>query len=139
MAFVIAEPCIDIRDRSCMDVCPVDCIYEGARKLYIQPDECIDCGACEPECPVDAIAYVDDVLPEFAPHIQDNLLFFQDRLPGRDVPVGSPGGARDVGAIGVDTPMVAAHPAALSASVAPGALKRADGQLDDRGETAREV
>ena len=50
MTYVIAEPCIGIKDRSCVDVCPVDCIYEGEDQLYIHPDECIDCGACEPEC-----------------------------------------------------------------------------------------
>ena len=58
MTYVIAEPCIDVLDESCVAVCPVDCIHfdRGAdRKLYIDPDECIDCGACEPECPVNAI------------------------------------------------------------------------------------
>ena len=55
MTYIIAEPCIDVKDRGCVDVCPVDCIYEGEDMLYIHPDECIDCGACEPECPVTAI------------------------------------------------------------------------------------
>ena len=58
MTYVIAEPCIDVIDQSCVSVCPVDCIHfeEGSdRMLYIDPDECIDCGACEPECPVNAI------------------------------------------------------------------------------------
>ena len=58
MAYVIAEPCIDVLDIACVSVCPVDCIHyeEGVdRKLFIDPNECIDCGACEPECPVDAI------------------------------------------------------------------------------------
>ena len=55
MTYVIAEPCIDIKDKSCIEECPVDCIYEGERMLYIQPDECVDCGACEPECPNNAI------------------------------------------------------------------------------------
>ena len=57
MAYVIAEPCIDVLDISCVSVCPVDCIHyeEGVdRKLFIDPNECIDCGACEPECPVNA-------------------------------------------------------------------------------------
>src|SRR4029453_5885729 len=48
MTYTIAEPCIDVKDRGCVDECPVDCIYEGPRMLYIQPDECVDCGACEP-------------------------------------------------------------------------------------------
>jgi len=58
MTYVIAEPCIDVLDISCVSVCPVDCIHyeEGVdRKLFIDPNECIDCGACEPECPWGAI------------------------------------------------------------------------------------
>ena len=47
MTYIIAEPCIGVLDRGCVDVCPVDCIYEGPDQLYIHPDECIDCGACE--------------------------------------------------------------------------------------------
>ena len=64
MAYVITQPCVDVMDKSCVDVCPVDCIHyeEGVdRKLYIDPDECIDCGACEPACPVSAIFAEDDV------------------------------------------------------------------------------
>ena len=66
MAYVIAEPCIDVLDVSCVSVCPVDCIHfdEGTdRKLFIDPNECIDCGACEPECPTTAI-FAEDDLPE---------------------------------------------------------------------------
>src|SRR5438309_4891806 len=63
MTYVIAEPCIDIKDRSCIDVCPVDCIHETDRMLVIDPEECIDCGACEPECPVEAI-FPEDALPQ---------------------------------------------------------------------------
>ena len=63
MAYVIAEPCIGTKDTACVDVCPVDCIhprkdeptFEGEKQLYIHPDECIDCGVCEPECPAEAI------------------------------------------------------------------------------------
>ena len=55
MPYVIAGACVDVNDKSCVEECPVDCIYEGRRKSYINPRECIDCGACEPECPVDAI------------------------------------------------------------------------------------
>ena len=55
MPYVIAEPCISVKDKACVEVCPVDCIYEGETQLYIHPDECIDCGACEPVCPVEAI------------------------------------------------------------------------------------
>jgi ferredoxin len=66
MTYVIAEPCIDVLDISCVSVCPVDCIHydEGVdRKLFIDPNECIDCGACEPECPVEAI-FPEDALPD---------------------------------------------------------------------------
>ena len=48
MPYIIAEPCINVKDKACVEVCPVDCIYEGADMLFIHPDECIDCGACEP-------------------------------------------------------------------------------------------
>jgi len=63
MTYVIGEPCIDIKDRACVDVCPVDCIHEVGRMYVIDPEECIDCGACEPECPVEAI-FPEDALPE---------------------------------------------------------------------------
>ena len=62
MAYIISEPCVDLKDASCVDVCPVDCIYEGERMYYINPDECIDCAACEPVCPVAAI-FAEDALP----------------------------------------------------------------------------
>ena len=110
MVYVIAEPCIDVVDRACVDECPVDCIYEGARALYIQPDECIDCGACEPVCPVEAIFYEDDLPEQWADYQGDNAGFFLDTLPGRAQPLGSPGGAAKVGPLGADTPMVAGHP-----------------------------
>ena len=61
MTYVITQACVDVLDKACIDECPVDCIYEGDRMLYIHPDECVDCGACEPVCPVEAIYYEDDV------------------------------------------------------------------------------
>jgi NAD-dependent dihydropyrimidine dehydrogenase PreA subunit len=108
--YVIAEPCIDVVDRACVDECPVDCIYEGERALYIHPDECIDCGACEPVCPVEAIFYEDDLPEKWADYHSDNVRFFSDPLPGRVAPLGSPGGAAKVGALGVDTALVSGHP-----------------------------
>lgn len=63
MTYVIAQPCVDVKDRACVDECPVDCIYEGNRMLYIHPDECVDCGACEPVCPTKAI-FAESDLPE---------------------------------------------------------------------------
>ena len=62
MAYIIAEPCINGKDKACVEVCPVDCIYEGETMLYIHQDECIDCGACEPVCPVKAI-FAEDETP----------------------------------------------------------------------------
>ncbi len=110
MTYVIAEPCIDVMDRACVDECPVDCIYEGERSLYIQPDECIDCGACEPVCPVQAIFYQDDLPQEWSAFTADNAAFFDTVLPGSSRALGSPGGAAKVGPTGVDTPLVAAFP-----------------------------
>lgn len=76
MAYIITEPCIGVKDKSCMDVCPVDCIYEGEDMLYIHPEECIDCGACEPECPVDAIFPEDEVPEKWREFIAKNYDFF---------------------------------------------------------------
>ncbi|MFR9805076.1 ferredoxin [Pseudonocardia sp. RS010] len=119
MAYVITSTCIDVLDKSCMDVCPVDCIYEGARKLYIQPDECIDCGACEGACPMSAIAYEESVAPDELIHVEDNRAFFFDVLPGREEPLGEPGGSPDVGRVGVDTPLVSSAPQGQNIPTAP--------------------
>ena len=85
MTFVITEACIDVKDTACVDVCPVDCIhptsdntefFDDAPQLYIDPEECIDCGVCEPECPVEAI-YAEDALPEeFLHSVEINAEFF---------------------------------------------------------------
>ncbi|MCS6267676.1 MAG: 4Fe-4S dicluster domain-containing protein [Vampirovibrio sp.] len=65
MPFVIGEACVNVKDKACVGVCPVDCIYEfdGEPQLYIHPDECIECGACGPVCPVNAI-FLDSEMPE---------------------------------------------------------------------------
>ncbi len=89
MTYVIAEPCVDVKDKACIEECPVDCIYEGARMLYIQLDECVDCGACEPVCPVEAIYYEDDLPGEWGGYTRLNADFFEA--------LGSPGGAAKVG------------------------------------------
>lgn len=96
MTFIITEPCVGTCDTSCVEVCPVDCIHgpldveeikeiqlagDGARlanvQLYIDPDICIDCGACEPECPVEAIFEEDDVPEEYNDDIEKNYAFFR--------------------------------------------------------------
>ena len=106
MPYVIASACIDVNDKACVDECPVDCIYEGCRKSYINPKECIDCGACEPVCPVEAISQDRRVPDEDEQFINDNLIFFSEVLPGRDEPLGLPGGASKVGELGTDTQLV---------------------------------
>src|SRR3954471_23153338 len=102
MTYVIAQPCVDLKDRACIEECPVDCIYEGKRSLYIHPDECVDCGACEPVCPVEAIYYEDDVPEQWADYYNANVEFFND--------LGSPGGAAKMGVIDKDHPLIEALP-----------------------------
>jgi AcrR family transcriptional regulator/NAD-dependent dihydropyrimidine dehydrogenase PreA subunit len=102
MAYVIALPCVDLLDKTCIDECPVDCIYEGERMMYIHPDECVDCGACEPVCPVEAISFVADTPAEWKVFHSVNAEFFDD--------LGSPGGAAAVGKIHKDHPLVAGLP-----------------------------
>ncbi len=76
MPYVIAEPCVGVKDKSCVAVCPVDCIHEGGEQLFIDPNECIDCGLCEPECPVDAI-FMEDELPEqWKSYVSKNAEFY---------------------------------------------------------------
>ncbi len=81
MAYVICEPCVGVKDKACVEICPVDCIYEGSKEgfpemLFIHPDECIDCGVCQPECPVSAIYPEDDVPEEWTNYISLNKEFF---------------------------------------------------------------
>ena len=84
MPYVITEACVTVKDKSCVDVCPVDCIYEGPEQLFIHPDECIDCGACEPECPVTAIFPEEDVPANMKQFVQINRDVFKgDAPPGR--------------------------------------------------------
>ena len=63
MTYIVGDNCIGCKYTDCVEVCPVDCFYEGENMLVIHPDECIDCGLCEPECPVDAI-FADTDIPE---------------------------------------------------------------------------
>jgi len=96
MTYVIGAPCIDVLDRACVEECPVDCIYEGARTLYINP--------------VEAIFYEDDLPSAFGPFLADNAAFFDEALPGRSAPLGAPGGAAAFGVVGADTGLVANYP-----------------------------
>jgi NAD-dependent dihydropyrimidine dehydrogenase PreA subunit len=84
MAYVIAEPCIGVKDTACVDACPVDCIhpkkdaekFEAETMLYIDPVECIDCGACVPVCPVSAIFALDDLPEKWSEYAQKNAAYF---------------------------------------------------------------
>ena len=80
MTYIIAQPCIDVKDKACVDVCPVDCIHpvdgEYVDQLFIDPDECIDCGACEPECPVEAIFTEEDLPAEWSHFLKINADYF---------------------------------------------------------------
>lgn len=104
MTFVITEPCIDTQDKSCVGECPVDCIYEGDRMMYIHPEECIDCGACVDVCPVSAI-FMDVDLKGDSQHYlaRANTVFAE---------LGMPGGAKRHGPLGTDHPDITAMPPA---------------------------
>jgi NAD-dependent dihydropyrimidine dehydrogenase PreA subunit len=86
MAYTITAPCVDVKDQACVEVCPVDCIhYEESvdRTLFIDPNECIDCGACEPVCPTEAI-FANDAVPEDQkPWIEVNALWYTDKDAAR--------------------------------------------------------
>ena len=87
MAFIITSPCIGTKDTACVDVCPVDCIhptkdepeFESSEMLYIDPEECIDCGACEPACPVEAIFEEDAVPDDQKDYIQKNADWYKNK------------------------------------------------------------
>jgi len=85
MTYVITEACIDVKDKSCIEVCPVDCIYadEEDRICYIHPTECIDCAACEPACPVQAIFLEEELPAESTEFTRINALWFDDKVAAR--------------------------------------------------------
>jgi ferredoxin len=90
MTYVITEPCIGLKDSSCVEVCPVDCIHpapgepghDEAEQLFIDPDECIDCDACVETCPVDAIFADDQVPEEMEAFKARNAEYFATQQPG---------------------------------------------------------
>ena len=79
MPYIISEPCIGVKDASCVDVCPVDCIHttDDSPQYYINPDQCIDCAACETACPVTAIFHEYDLAEDQKPYIRINANFFK--------------------------------------------------------------
>lgn len=86
MPFVIAEPCVDVTDQACVGVCPVACINfekDKDRKLYIDPGECIDCGACEPACPVEAIYPELDLPYKWGDYADIDALWYRNKEAAR--------------------------------------------------------
>ena len=83
MTYIIAEPCIDVKDKSCVEVCPVDCIHgtDDDKMLFINPEECIDCGACEPACPVQAIFPEEEIPEKWKPFIGKNYEYYGQTPP----------------------------------------------------------
>ena len=102
MTYVITSTCIDVKDGIGQKVCPVECIYEGGRMMYIQPDECINCGICVSVCPVQAIYEDADVPGEEEEFISANAEFFGAGVTGW----GAPGGVSPKYVSKLDTPLV---------------------------------
>jgi len=111
VAFVIGETCIDVKDGTCTQVCPVDCIYEGGRMFYIQPDECINCALCVSVCPVEAIFEEDELPAPWHRFIAVNREFFGPEVTGW----GAPGGLSDTHRTEEDHPTVAGWPVRMTA------------------------
>lgn len=82
MAYIVADPCVKCKYTDCVAVCPVDCFYEGANSLVINPDECIDCGACEPECPTTAIFEEGDLPDKWTAYVEINAVYSGAKPPG---------------------------------------------------------
>ena len=85
MTYVISNACIDVKDMSCIEVCPVDCIYheDEDRMVFIEPEQCIDCGVCVSACPVGAIFADHEIPPAAKDFIGINALYFQDKDAAR--------------------------------------------------------
>ena len=84
MPYVIAEPCDDVKAKSCVEACPVDCIYEIDDQLVINPEECIDCGACVDPCPVNAISHEDELPDKWSSFIEMvSCVSYEDLSPAQ--------------------------------------------------------
>ncbi len=86
MTFIIASACVDVMDQSCIEVCPVDCIYieDNDRMCYIEPNDCIDCAVCEAACPVGAIFKDSDLPAEAQAFLEINQLWFNNKDEARE-------------------------------------------------------
>lgn len=104
MTFVVTQDCVDVKDKSCIEVCPVDCLYEGGRMMYIRPDQCINCGACEAACPMEAIRFEEELEADNRDYLSINAQFFEEA----EVPKGG----RKLGLLDHDAPAIAALPQA---------------------------
>ena len=80
MTYIVKDECIKCKLTDCVEVCPVDCFYEGENMLVINPDECIDCGVCEPECPIDAIKADTDDSVEYDNDNNPNIIYILGQL-----------------------------------------------------------
>ena len=102
MTFVVTEACVDVKDKECIAVCPVDCLFEGERMMYINSDQCINCGACEPVCPVSAIRFDEELEGDDEKFIAINDEFFEIAQP--------PKGGRKLGVLPFDATYVTQLP-----------------------------
>ncbi len=134
MTFIITAPCIDTTDQACVSVCPVDCIHfeEGKdRMLYINPAECIDCGACQPACPVSAIFPEGDVPADQARFIEINPLWYEDpeaaraQVGGGGAPAAAPAATEASPTAEADAPAATASTDASAVAPAPEATPAA--------------
>lgn len=89
MTMVVTKPCFGCKDKGCMSVCPTECFYEDENMLFINPDDCIDCEACIPECPVEAIFHEDDVPDDWKSYIELNA------IKSKECPSATEGGQDD--------------------------------------------
>ena len=78
MTYIVNDNCINCKYTDCVEVCPVDCSYEGSTMFYIHPEECIACALCETVCPVDAIRHIDDVPDQEKTYVEKNAAFFSE-------------------------------------------------------------
>ena len=108
MTYLIAEACVDVVDRACVDECPVDCIYEKPGAVP-PPRRVRGLRAWQPACPVEAISYQDDLPAQWSAFTADNARFFTEPLPGQAGPLSSAVGAGKLVRVGADTPLVISH------------------------------